>query len=345
MAQSDPGDAVIAANAGAGPKSSYDVRHDSMGWLVPLAVVALTGSALLAAPLLGWHVDSFTQAGVAGLSLVTAGILLARWRFEVFILALLAVRPAVDGIQLGSQPAGLSPSIAVGLLFVVTSLVWLTFRWTSGRLRPPSAATLGVGALVVAAGLSALVSRIPAESLSGTFRLLGAWLMFVVIEQLLADDEGFHGRLLMVLMLLTALVTAWAVVGVLSGSAFVDPFSGLLRADGPFVHPNVLAKFLAIVVMPLAASVLWGKGSHRVAALVLLGPVLLTLGLTYARVAWIAAALGLVYLLSRRSWKFIPPLVAALIAAALFVPAVRARIADLWSPAPSVGTPDRKSVV
>lgn len=307
-------------------------------------MVALTGSALLAAPLLGWHVDSFTLAVVAGLALVTAGLLLARWRFEAFILALLAVRPAVDGLQLGSQPAGLSPSIAVGLLFVVTSLVWLTSRWTSGRLRPPSAATLGVGALVVAAGLSTLVSRIPAESLSGTFRLLAAWLMFAVIEQLLADDEGFHRRLLVVLLLVTALVTAWALVGVATGSAFVDPFTGLLRADGPFVHPNVLAKFLAIMMMPLVAYALWGRGSHRAVGLVLLGPVLLALGLTYARVAWVAAALGLVFLLSRRSWKFIPPLVGALVAATLLVPALRARIADLWAPAPSVGAPENSLV-
>lgn len=350
MAQSDPPARIARTNTVAAQENPLEPRHpdaapdDAAGWLVPLAVVALTGSALLAAPLLGWHIDPLVLAVVAGLGLVTAGILLARWRFEAFILTLLAVRPLVDGFQPGPQQAGLSPSIAVGLVFVATSVVWLAARWRHGRLRRPSAATVGLGTLVVAAGLSCLVSRLPADSLNGTFRLLAAWLMFAVIEQLLADDEGAHRRLLVALMLATALVTVWALLGVAGGGAFVDPFTGLLRADGPFVHPNVLAKFLAIMVMPLAAYVLWGQRRHRAGAAAFLVPVLLALSLTYARVAWIAAALGLAYLLSRVSWKFIPPLAGILVAAALFVPALRARIADLWAPAPSVGAPENSLV-
>ncbi len=355
MAQSLPGESTTDAKTALAHSNSLSpepekrrdasaARPGSAGWLIPLAVVALTGSALLAAPLLGWQIDALVLAAVAGLGLVAAGVLLALWRFDAFILALLAVRPLVDGLPGGSQQAGLNPSAAVGLLFVMTSLVWLASRWRRGHLHRPSIATAGAGALVVAAGLSCVVSRIPAESLNGTFRLFAAWLMFAVIEQLLADSEGFHRRLLVALMLATGFVTVWALVGIATGRAFADPFTGLLRADGPFVHPNVLAKFLAIMVMPLIAYVLWDKGKQRAVAGAFLVPVLLALGLTYARVAWIAAAIGLAYLLSRVSWKFIPPLVAALVAAALLVPALRARIADLWAPAPSASAPENSLI-
>lgn len=348
MAQSDTTEPKATLNSTAPQQVSHNPSgaggNAGAAWLLSVALLCLTGALLLAAPLLGWHIDPLTTAVVAGLSLVAAGILLAVWRFEVFILALLAVRPLVDGLHLGAQNDFFSPSIGVGLLFVVASLGWLVARWRAGRLVRPSAACLGFGVLVVAAGLSSLVSRIVGASLSGTFRLLAAGLMFVVIEQLLADRPEFRRRLMLALLVATLLVTTWALLGVVTGTAFLDVYSEIRRANGPFVHPNVLAKFLAIMAMPLAAYALWSRGRIRTLAVAVLVPVLLALGLTYARVAWIAAALGLAYLLSRVSWKFIPPLVGALVAAGLLVPALRARIADLWAPAPSVGTPENSLV-
>lgn len=250
----------------------------------------------------------------------------------------------MDGLNPGSADQTLSPSVAIGALFVAASGAWLLARWRAGRAYRPSLATLGTGGLVLAASLSCLVSRVPSDSISGTVRLLAAWLMFVVTEQLLRAYPGIHRRLLAVITLATVGVVAWALIGMVTRTAFVDPGLGLMRANGPFVHPNVLAKFLAITAMPLTALALWSRGPRRVWAVALLVPLTVTLGMTATRVAWIAAALGLTYLLSRVSWKFIPPLMVALLTVAALIPSVRQRIVDLGAAAPSVGTPENSLV-
>lgn len=261
-------------------------------------------------------------------------------RFDAFLLSLLAIRPMLDALNLGGASSALSPSVAVGLAFVVAALAWLGVRYRRGELVRPSAATLGVCTLVIAAALSCLVSVSPVVSASSTVRLLAAALMFVVLEQTLATAVITRSALLKAVGVSAALVLAFAFLLVLVGIGAVDPFSGLVRMQGPFVHPNVLGKYLVVITLLLVGWALHLRGRSLVLALLALVPTIAALGMTYARSAWIAAFVGALYLVARRNWRLVPLIIGAVVVAAVSIPSIYGRISDLWTAqAPAVGVP------
>ena len=126
----------------------------------------------------------------------------------------------------------------------------------------------------------------------------------------------------------------------------VGPFGGVHRVEvkdqierviSTFTQSNPLGHFLTIVALILVAYVLVRTGRPRVLARALV-PVGLTLALTYTRLAWGAAVMGLLVMLcaAGRHW-LVPALLVVLLVAAALTPDVGHRIDQLTSP----NTPSR----
>lgn len=311
-----------------------------------LAISAVTGFIVAALVALG-TLDPTVLAAIVGLVGAGACLAMAIARFDVFLYTLLAVRPALDGLNQGTQESAagmLSPSVAVGLAFVGASGVWLATRFHTRRLVLPSPISWAWLALVAAASLSCLVSEYPSVSIAATLRLTAAALMFVVLEQALATRLVSPSGILRAVMASGVIVVGWTLMQIMTGTGAQDPWTGLTRVTGPFVHPSVLAKFLVVIALALASSLLWPRaasGRRPAAAVGALCLVTLCLGLTYTRVAWLACGLALGYLLWRKDWRLVPLFGSLGIVLAASIPSIYARISDLWNtPPPAPGAPD-----
>lgn len=314
-------------------------RRDSRGGLLRVAVllgVAAIGIvvALLSAVFVpGLPVAALLIGGVGGIGL----LVLAFRRFDAFVLLLLAIRPFFDVIGAGST---LGPSILVGLLFLGTSVIWLFQRWRAGLMAPWSPATLGLFVLLVAAATSSLVSAQPMVSLIATAKLAAAIVMFIVLEQCLSTGVLTSRQVMLSVGVSAALVTAVALGQAVTGTGFYDADIGLTRSYLPFVHPNVLAKYLDVVLLVTLGFALLGPKHRRrllgLATVAIAG----ALVFTYARVGWATAAAAALYLLWRRDRRTVPLALLGVALVSVGVPSVYERIAELWeAKPPAAGVP------
>lgn len=259
-----------------------------------------------------------------------AGLILGLRRLEWFVLLLLTVRPMLDMLKLDAL-GPLTPATLFGLVFLLVGSWWLFGRHRSGRLTAPSPLTWGMVGLLAAAGLSALVSVVPVISIVAVTRLASAVMMFVVLEQLLRAGTIRIQALMLAVAISAVLVSIEAFRQVFTGTAPVDPFTGLERVTGPFVHASVLAKYAAILLVASCAWLIWTRGKSQLIALAIL-PLVATMTLvTYTRAAWIAALVGVIVVLARWDWR---ALLIGLVSAtftALTVPAIYERLSEIWA--------------
>lgn len=314
-------------------------RQDSRGGLFRVAL--LVGVAALG---IGVAVVSALWAPelpVAALLLGGAGgvglLLLALRRFDVFVLLLLATRPFFDIVGAGGT---LSPSVLVGLLFLGASLLWLLQRWRARQMVQWSPATLGLFVLLIAAAVSSLVSAQPVVSLIATTKLAAAIAMFVVLEQCLRTGVLTSRQVMLAVGVSAALVTTVALGQALTGTGFYDKDIGLTRSYLPFVHPNVLAKYLDVVLLvTLGYALLGAKHRRRILGLATLA-IAGALVFTYARVGWATAAVAALYLLWRRDRRTVPLALVGVALVSVGVPSVYERISELWeAKPPAAGVP------
>lgn len=307
----------------------------SRGHLIALVAAVSAFSCGLAG--LWWGVPALLVLLVP-LALAAAAWLtrLALLRFEVFVLGLLLVRPSLDRLPAAGP---LDPSSLLALLFIATSLVWLGRR---ARTRPlhPSAVTLALAAFAGAALISCLVSPLPLVSAVAASKTVAGVLMFAVVEQLLRErPERVRGLVAVVLAsaVVPCAVALQQFVG--AGATFVDASLGLSRVVGTFLHPNPFATYVTMVLL-LAVAVLphlrWRQRLLVLALLPLLG---LALVGTFARGGWIATALGLAYLLGKRSKLLLAAAGIVVVFVGTSVAAVRERFADLGAAPPVPGVP------
>lgn len=316
-----------------GPHSHRVLPH----WRSRVVVLVLVSG--LAAGLLAMLLQILGVALMTASTLVVAavgavgGLMLARRRYHLFILALLAVRPELDAFKVSGA---ISPATGVGILFILTSLVWLWDRHRLGLLVRPSAASWGLLGVAAAAGLSALSSEVLGASIIGTARLTAGIMMFVVLEQLIRTSVLKPIQVLVATSISAALVLGHVVLGRLSGSAVQDDLAGAARSAAPFVHPSVLAKYATVIALAMLAQAVWtrrgdrmwwGLGSLAMSAVVIL---------TYTRASWGALALGILVILTRRDWRFAPATLVLGVILATSVPSITNRVTVLWNPPPPV---------
>lgn len=304
-------------------------------WAVVAAGVA-GGSTVGALTLVTPSIPRVIVATAVGCVALVLGVVLVAQQFERFVLVLTAVRPLLDGLALGDPNRLLAPATAIGLLFVVSSTAWLMWRWRTAGLSRPSPMVWGILAFLVAAALSCLVSPLPVLSGSAWVRLLSAGLMVLVLEQL-APLTTFRRQLRRAVLAAACFVSAWALVQLVVAPPR-EQFTEIVRAQGPFLHPNVLAKFLVIALLVLVGSVLARSTRSRLLPALAVVVVSFLLVMTQTRIAWMAAVLATLYLLWRnRRWLVAP--IAVAVAALAMVPPITARLVDLTTPEPVAGVP------
>ena len=263
-------------------------------------------------------------------------VLVARRSMEAFVLLVLVLRPALDGLHAPAGVAVTDPARLLGVLFVAVSLVWWGARWLEGRRHPSSAAGLALAAFLVAAAVATLGSEAPGHSAAELARLGTAVLMFFVVDRL-CEDTGRPDRVLGAVLAAAVIPVAVAVAGPLVGITRTEVKDGIERATSTFSQSNPFGHFLTITVLVLVAVVLARSGRVRIGALLALVPVGLALALTYTRLAWAAAVVGVLVMLwvaGRR--RLVPVLVVALVAFAALSPDVGHRIDQLTSSNPNV---------
>ena len=263
-------------------------------------------------------------------------VLVARRSMEAFVLLVLVLRPTLDGLHASSGVAATDPARVLGVLFVAVSLVWWGSRWLEGRRHPSSAAGLALAAFLVAAAVATLGSEAPGHSAAELARLGTAVLMFFVVDRL-CEDTGRPDRVLGAVLAAAAIPVAVAVAGPLVGISRTEVKDRIERAISTFSQSNPFGHFLTITVLVLVAVVLARSGRTRLGALLALVPVGVALALTYTRLAWAAAVVGvLVMLWVAGKRRLVPALIVLLSPSPPSRPNVGHRIDQLTSSNPNV---------
>lgn len=293
-----------------------------------MAVLVFAGAGTAAGLGYAGQSGSSVKVAAAVLALVVgvAGAVLAVARFEVFLLALFAVRPVLDSVKNGGT-SNLAPSTAVGLVFLLAGSLWLVARHRAGRLHRPAGTSLAMVALTLAGLLSVFASRQPANSLASALTLGSGLLMFLVLEQVVLDDT----RRLRPLYVATCAVTVLSSVVALVGSVLhVATIEG--RERGVFVHENDLAQFtvtVALLMLALRPHLTGGLRRLTTVTVLLAVPALYV---TYTRSAWIGFVLGVLVIGILQDKRVAVGMLVAVAAAVIFVPGVSHRFSDLSHP-------------
>jgi putative inorganic carbon (hco3(-)) transporter len=297
--------------------------------------VVLVGTVVIGVALAG-------AVGVLfGLSLATAALvvaallggcagLLAAMRFEWFLLALLLVRSALDVLdQSDQQGAGVDPAAAIGVLFIVIGGVWLGVQAQAGAWVRPSAATRALWLLVAAAAASVPASSERSVAIEALLKVVAGTIMFAVLEQILAQRPGRARHVLVAgfASLVVPAAMAWSQAA--QGDLTSDLNTGLSRVRGSFVHPNILATYLVTLLLVAVACLPVVRGWARAGLVVVVAATVPLLVLTYARAAWGAALLGLVYLGIRVNKRLLGVVVLGVLVLLAAVPSVLTRFSDL----------------
>jgi O-antigen ligase len=276
---------------------------------------------------------------VVGLVLAGALALLAATRFALFLALLLIFRASLDALRPGgyTESSVLAPGVLVGGVLLLASVLWLLAAGVAGRLTRPSRTAIWLLAVACAAVLSTVGSQNPSESLQTASRVFAGALTFIVLEQLLARRPTY------IRGLLAAAGLSLVIPAVLAFRQLIAPeenfaFTDVSRVQGSFVHPNSFAAYLVVIAAAALAVVFLTSGATRTAAIVVCAVSSTFMLFTYARGAWAAWIVGMLYLLGKRNKKWAFALIAAGIAVVLLVPSVNSRLSDLGgAPSAEIG--------
>ena len=286
------------------------------------------------------RVELMLPIGVVG---VIALVALGCYRFEWFVLTILAVRSVMDATSVRPTGAKFASTVskapdavtsgpaASGLaaLFIVMAAIWLMAKHRDGartRLTPAEGAFAAFAAACLLS-VAGAVNRIAA--LTETARIVAAVLMFVVLIRLLTSLAAVYRCLIACAIGYLAPV----LLGLLQVAGRGGDFraGGYSRVVGTFVHPNTFGFFLSMFM--LMAIALFRHCPRRVQWLLAAGTVVCggLLVLTYARGPWIAFVLGLIVIGALQSRQIFIWLVGGILVVLAAVPSVLQRVSDATS--------------
>jgi len=280
-------------------------------------------------------------AGVVGLGLG----LLAMRNFQAFLLVTLVARASLDlakvSSKLGSEDTAtraLDPASMLGLLFLFVAAVWLMARRQAKGLVPGSFLRRALLAFVVAGMFSvAGTEGDPLPSLLEVTRILSAVLMFVVLEQMMAEKKHMRTLLMGVYMssIFPLLMTAWGFAG---GGARQEIKGDFERVTGPFGQSNTFGRYLMLmIIFGVAIFPYLEKGYRRLFAVLLSGSAIV-LVLTFTRSALVATVFGLVAVALAQGKKVLVGVIVLATFGLLSIPQVNARFSDLTEDESTVDT-------
>jgi putative inorganic carbon (HCO3(-)) transporter len=270
-------------------------------------------------------------------------IFLAAYRFEYFVLTILAVRASLDAAKIGA--GSVDATGAVSVLFIGAAVVWLLVQRRDADAPPSATASLmpPLVAFVAAAALGSLfVSHDPLASSIEWVRLGTLVAIVAVLGRILQDERMLKLGILAVLG--SALVpVAVAALQSTHGSGSINA-EGLDRIRGTFQHSNPFASYLFLMIT-LAVAIFPHVSRLWKFALV---PYVLGCGgllvLTYTRGAWVAMIVALLVIAIVQDRRIFFALLAALVALAILVPSIGVRLSDLSQQEKVTGAPGNSLV-
>lgn len=263
---------------------------------------------------------------LAGLGLGMS--LVAALRFEALVLAALVIRASLDATKGGV--GGLEPATVLGALFLTAVAVRVLLERAAGApprvVRAPFTAPLL--ALLGVSVLSGALSSNPGASLNESLRLSGAVAMVLALERLL-PERGSSRRVLLAVFASAVIPMVMGLAQLLGGGGRV--IGAFSRVTSTFLHPNPFSIYLSLLIV-LAVALMPHVGKAARWAL-LIGSAFATalLFATYTRGSWIALAAGLLVVGLLQSRALVIGVIAASLAALLFIPGVSSRFSDLES--------------
>jgi putative inorganic carbon (hco3(-)) transporter len=302
--------------------------------LVAMAAAISTLAALSSESKAGWVLPLVIVAGI-GLGL------LALTRFVAFVEVLLVARASLDitklssaGVDSAGSDAGAraqDPASLIGVLFLVAATFWLLAqRRRHGISGSPLRRAL---VFFMAAGiLSVLGTASYGESLLEVLRILAAVVMFVVLEQLMADPKRME-RLLRAVFLSALLPLALTTTGFLAGNPRTELKGNFSRLLGTFNQSNAFARYLMLILIFGVAVYPYVRRPYKGGLFLLLPLATVYLVLTYTLSAVIATVLGLVVVAMYQSKRLLAGLVVAGVCIFLLFPSLGARFAELGTEA------------
>lgn len=245
-------------------------------------------------------------------------------RFELFVLAILAIRSSLD---IAGGLGGFGAAGAVSLIFLVAGGIWLLSQPIERRLPVPSF-VWPIGAFVMAGSLSILVTRDPLGAAQDVMRFATLVVIVLVVNQLLVEERDLR-RLLIAIYVSLAIPVLVGAYQALTGTGY--HVSGeFARVRGTFDHPNPFAIYLTMMIVMGVALMIQAR--RTVVRMLLLLTVIgcgVFLVLTYTRSAWIATIAGLLVVALYQGKRLLPIIGLAAIAVAMMVPSVALRFQDL----------------
>ena len=269
-------------------------------------------------------------------------VFLAAYRFEYFVLTILAVRASLDAAKIGG--GSIDATGAVSVLFIAAAAFWLLAQRHAETSPPSATAPLmpPLIAFVAAAALGLFISHDPLASSIEWIRLGTIVAIVAVLGRILRDERML--RLCIVAVLGSAIVPLMVAALQSTHGAGAINAEGLDRIRGTFQHSNPFASYLSLMI---ALAVAIFPHVSRRWKLVLVPYVVASAGLlvlTYTRGAWVAlvAALIVIAILQDRRIFFV--LIGGLVVLALLVPSIGVRLSDLSQQEKVTGAPGNSLV-
>jgi putative inorganic carbon (HCO3(-)) transporter len=287
--------------------------------------------------------SSESKLGLAVPLVIVAGIalgLLALTRFVVFVEVLLVARASLDLTKLsgtgGSAAADAGaeaqdPASLLGVLFLVAATFWLLAQRRRDGL--PGSPLRRALAIFMAAGiLSLLGSADYGASVQEVLRILAAVIMFVVLEQLMADPKRMD-RLLRAVFVSALFPLAFTTAGFFAATPRTEVKGDLSRLLGTFNQSNSFARYLMLILIFGVAVYPYVSRSYKRGLLLILPVATIYLALTYTLSAVIATLLGLVVVAIHQSKRLLVGLVVVGACLLLLFPSLGGRFAELGTEA------------
>lgn len=311
-----------------------EVTHldESLTPLQRLAVIALVAAVALNA---GYQVATggsvYAAVGPAAVLVGVAVGALALVNFEAFILVLLVGRALLDVSRgkversIGAATASGPWAAAASALLVIAGLLWLAGPRVRARRSWPE---IGMGAFVVAGGLSVLASSNPDRTLLEVARVMAAVVMFAVVRRLVSDAPQVADRVLTAVFASAIIPLAVAGYQAIAGSGGFRA-GGFSRVRGTFVHPNPFAFYLTLLIVMGVALFPHLRGWRQLGLGAIVAASAGALLATYTRTGWLALFVALLFVGFLQTRWLIPLLLCGVVLVVSLVPSIGDRFSDL----------------
>ena len=327
------------------------VKPGGPGGVTKLVTLVAVFFAASMAAISGLAIDSGSKMLIVMPLAAAVGVamaVLALTRFSVYVALMLVLRSSLDIAKLSSSSAGntatnstsargLDPSSLLAVLFLLMAALWLAAQHhRQGGLPTATWTRRALLWFVAAAGLSALGSANVQSSALELLRVFATVMMFIVLEQLLADHSAIKRIMVAIYcaMLFPLLFTAY---GLASGHARTDSKGGYTRIAGTFQSSNDFGRFLMFMLIMAAAIYPYLNRRWRKLLFLLMIPSYGFLVLTYTRTALLGTVFGLVVVGIMQSKRLLLTLGVVAVCAVVAVPSLSSRFSSLGNSATAPG--------